>query len=105
MRTWTRRETFEHYRHRRPTYYAISVEVDVTALQERLRDAGRRTYPSHIWALATVVNRHEQLRMNLDEHGDPAVWDVVDPSFTGFTLHVENGWDRLAPVVHARETS
>nr|WP_238219171.1 CatA-like O-acetyltransferase [Tsukamurella pulmonis] len=84
MSTWARRETFEHYRHRRPTYLSITVDVDVTELQRRLTGSGRKTYPTQIWALATVVNRHEEFRMTLGEGGQPAVWDVVDPSFTVF---------------------
>ncbi|WP_205660463.1 CatA-like O-acetyltransferase [Amycolatopsis antarctica] len=82
--TWARHAHFEHYRNRRPTYYAITVELDVTALVARLRATGRKTYPAQIWALATVVNRHEEFRMTVDEQGRPAIWDVVDPSFTVF---------------------
>lgn len=37
---WPRGQTFEHYRHRRATYYAITVDVDVTPLQERLHETG-----------------------------------------------------------------
>lgn len=32
--------------------------------------------------MATVINRYPEFRMTLDEGGEPAVWDVVDPSFT-----------------------
>lgn len=95
MAEWLRTEWFEHYRRRRPTYCAMTVDVDVTDLQAASRAAERKSYPAQIWAVATVVNRHPEFRMALDEHGDPAVWDVVDPSFTVFNPEREtfcNAW-------------
>ena len=139
----------------------MTVDVDVTAFVAAVRSAGRRTYPSQLWAIATVVNRHAEFRMQLLEDGAPAVWDRVHPmatvfhpetetfsalvlpydddprrfhdaavatteryrddvrmfpqedrpdnvfdvssiprtSFTGFALHVRDGWDHLLPIV------
>lgn len=100
MSGWPRRELFEHYRHRRPTYFAITVDLDVTELDRRLHAHGRRTYPAHIWAIATVVNAHEEFRMHLDEDGHPGIWDAVDPSFTVFNPEREsfaNVWSPYDP--------
>lgn len=82
--TWHRRELFEHYRERLPTYYSITVDIDVTELTAALRAAEYKSYPAQIWALATVVNRYPEFRMALDDAGNPGVWDVVAPSFTVF---------------------
>lgn len=98
--TWSRAELFDHYRSRRPTSYAITVEVDVTELRGRLAESGYKTYPTLIWALATVVNRYPEFRMTLDEDGEPAVWDVVDPSFTVLNTEREtfaNVWTAYDP--------
>lgn len=97
LASWSRREHFEHYRHRRPTYYAITVELDVTELNARLFELGRKTYPAHIWALANVVNKHEEFRMTLDGQGNPAIWDVADPSFTVFNSRRETFANVWAP--------
>lgn len=80
--TWARREHFEHYRRAVPCSYALTTEVDVTALVPALREASRRTYVAQIWALATIVNRHDEFRMRVDEEGRPAVWRRCDPAFT-----------------------
>jgi len=82
--TWVRREHFEHYRSRVPCTYSVTAELDVTAFVSAAREAGRKTYPSQIWAIASVVNRHEEFRITLDAEGNPWVWDVVHPSFTVF---------------------
>ncbi|MFF2653709.1 type A chloramphenicol O-acetyltransferase [Streptomyces sp. NPDC058045] len=81
---WPRRQHFEHYRHRVPCTYSMTVEVDVTAFAAALRRSRRKSYLAQIWALATVVNRHEEFRMCLTASGAPAVWPVVHPSFTVF---------------------
>ncbi|MER0241103.1 type A chloramphenicol O-acetyltransferase [Streptomyces sp. HSW2009] len=82
--TWPRRQHFEHYRRRVPCTYSITVEVDVTALAAALRRSRRKSYLAQVWALATVVNRHDEFRMCLTPTGEPAVWPVVHPAFTVF---------------------
>ncbi len=82
--TWPRREHFEHYRRRVPCTYAMTVELDVTAFAAALRRSRRKTYLAQIWALSTVVNRHEEFRLCLTESGAPAVRPVVHPAFTVF---------------------
>ncbi|MEL7978240.1 type A chloramphenicol O-acetyltransferase [Isoptericola sp. F-RaC21] len=81
--TWPRRQHFEHYR-ASPCTYAMTVELDATAFAAALRASSRRTYVAQVWALATVVNRHDEFRMVLTEDGAPAVWPVVHPAFTVF---------------------
>ncbi|PCN48587.1 chloramphenicol acetyltransferase CAT [Curtobacterium sp. 'Ferrero'] len=84
LATWPRREHFAHYRDRVPCTWEMTVELDVTDFAETVRRTERRTYASQIWAIASVVNRHEEFRMQLLEDGSPAVWDVVHPMFTVF---------------------
>ncbi|MFE6964194.1 CatA-like O-acetyltransferase [Agromyces sp. NPDC057679] len=82
--SWPRREAFEHYRHRVPCTYAMTVELDVTAFVAALRGSARKTYPAQIWAIANVVNRHPEFRMTLTDDGAAATWPVVNPAFTVF---------------------
>ena len=82
LRTWPRREIFEHYRQRVPCTFAMTVELDATALVDALARSSRKTYVAQVWALATVVNRHEAFRTTLTSDGAPARWDVVHPAFT-----------------------
>ncbi|PJJ55644.1 type A chloramphenicol O-acetyltransferase [Compostimonas suwonensis] len=81
---WPRREHFEHYRSRVPCTYSLTVELDATTLSAALRRTGRKTYPAQIWAIASVVNDHDEFRMSVDEAGSPSVWSVVHPFFTVF---------------------
>ncbi|MEU6660853.1 type A chloramphenicol O-acetyltransferase [Streptomyces sp. NPDC046821] len=87
--TWPRREHFEHYRERVPCTYSMTVELDVTAFTRALRESPWKSYVAQIWALATIVNRHEEFRMCVTESGAPAVWPVAHPAFTVFNAERE----------------
>ncbi|QMW66834.1 type A chloramphenicol O-acetyltransferase [Mumia sp. ZJ1417] len=82
--TWPRRQHFEHYRQRVPCTYSMTVELDVTAFTAAMRRSTYKTYLAQVWALASVVNRHDEFKMCLTESGEPAVWPVVHPAFTTF---------------------
>lgn len=82
--TWPRKQHFEHYLRASPCTYAMTVELDVTAFVAALARSDRKTYVAQVWALATVVNRHQEFRMCLTDDGAPAVWPTVHPAFTVF---------------------
>lgn len=82
--TWPRRQHFEHYRRFVPCTYSMTVEVDVTAFTAALRRSQRKSYIAQVWALATVVNRHDEIKMYLTAEEEPGVWPVVHPAFTVF---------------------
>ena len=67
----------------------MTVELDVTDFAAVMRASTRKTYLAQLWAIAAVVNRHEEFRMCLTESGQPAVWDEIDPSFTVFNKERE----------------
>lgn len=88
--TWNRREQFAHYREDVPCTFAMTVELDVTAFVDALRRSRRKTYPAQIWALASLVNRHDEFRLGLTEDGSPGTWDVLHPAFTVFRPRSES---------------
>ncbi|SDQ61024.1 chloramphenicol O-acetyltransferase type A [Curtobacterium sp. UNCCL20] len=86
---WPRREHFAHYRERVQCTFEVTVDLDVTAFVAAVRASDAKTYASQIWAIATVVNRHPEFRMQLRGDGSPAVWDVVHPMVTVFHPETE----------------
>ncbi|MCR2783926.1 MULTISPECIES: chloramphenicol acetyltransferase [unclassified Microbacterium] len=86
--TWHRRQHFEHYRQNACTY-SMTVELDATAFVAALQASSRKTYLAQIWALATLVNRYDEFRMHLDDHGEPAIWSRAHPAFTVFNAERE----------------
>ncbi|WP_437583617.1 type A chloramphenicol O-acetyltransferase [Paramicrobacterium sp. CJ85] len=97
MEQWARREHFEYYRNAVACTYSVTVELDVTDFAQAMKRSRRKTYIAQVWALATVVNRHEEFRLTLTDAGSPAVWDVVDPMFTVFNPERETFASVWAP--------
>jgi chloramphenicol O-acetyltransferase type A len=100
LEAWPRAEHFEHYRHAVPCSYAMTVELDVTAFVAALRDSPRTTYIAQIWAIASIVDRHDEFKLGLTEQDAPAVWSRIHPAFTVFNPRRETFacvWTRYHP--------
>lgn len=77
---WPRKEYFDHYFTAVPCTYSAVFRLDITAL----RRGGQKLYPAMLYALSTVVNRHEEFRMGCDAAGRVGVYDRVHPCYTVF---------------------
>ena len=88
LRTWNRREHFQHYLREAPCGYSLTRPLDVTERMERAKAGGRRFYPAILWAVATVCNRHAECRMALRD-GAPGTYDQVVPVYTVFHEETE----------------
>lgn len=76
---WPRWEYFDHYVAANPCTYSMTVRLDATGLKQ----GGHRLYPALIYALATVVNRHEEFRCSFRE-SQLGFYERLEPSYTVF---------------------
>lgn len=93
---WPREEYFNHYFSQVPCTYSGTFKLDIT----RLRQSGQKLYPAMLYDLSTVVNRHQEFRMALNEAGEPGYYDVVHPCYTIFHKETEtfsNLWTAYTP--------
>lgn len=98
--TWARREYFEHYLNRITCTYSITLNLDLTILLKELKKRDFKLYPTMIYLLSAVVNKHEEFRTALDDHGNVGVFDLVHPSYTIFQKDSEtftNIWTEYNP--------
>ena len=94
--TWPRKETFHHYLTQVPCTYSAVFKLDIT----QIRTSGKKLYPTMLFYLSTVVNRHPEFRMDLDESGEPGFYDQVHPCYTVFHKETEtfsNLWTAYTP--------
>ncbi len=80
LENWERREYFEHYFSQVPCTYSITVKLDITPLIR----AKVRLYPSMLYCLAVVVNRHREFRMAFDKAGRLGFFTQMHPCYTVF---------------------
>lgn len=83
--TWRREEYYRHYFSDLPCTYSAAVRLDIT----RLREQKQSLYPTMLYLIATVVNRHDEFRTALNGAGELGVYDQLMPCYTVFHKHSE----------------
>ena len=75
---WKRKEYFDHYFKHVPCTYIMTVKLDITGLKDK------KLYPTLLYGLATIVNRHEEFRTAMNENGQVGVFSEMMPCYTIF---------------------
>ena len=84
IQSWPRRETFDHFYKQIPNVITITADVDVASMRDVCRGAGLRFFPSFLYLLCRVVNRHDEFKMGHNAEGEAVIWEQVSPSYTVF---------------------
>ena len=80
---WARKEHFEVFQSFAECTFNQTVQLDITVLLENIKKAGWKFYPTIIFLLAKVVNRHAEFRMAI-KNNELVIWDEVHPNYTIF---------------------
>lgn len=94
--SWKRKEYFEHYFSAVPCTYSITVKLDISLIKEKQQ----KLYPTMLYFLTTVVNRHAEFRMALNEDNELGIYSEMLPCYTVFHKDTEtfsNLWTEVAP--------
>lgn len=83
--TWERKEYFNHYLSSVPCTYSMTTKLDITNLREKELEL----YPTMLYLLTTVVNRHEQFRMALNSREELVLYATMEPCYTVFHKETE----------------
>lgn len=81
---WDRREYFEHYLNQAPCTYSMTLNLDLTVLLQEIKKRDLKLYPTIIYLLSSIVNRHEEFRTSIDTNNNIGVYDLLHPSYTIF---------------------
>lgn len=85
LEKWKRKEYFKQYFNNVPCTYSITANLDIT----KIRNANVKLYPTMLYLIATIVNRHEEFRTSIDEEGNVGVFDEMHPCYTVFHKEYE----------------
>lgn len=77
---WDRKEYFEHYFSGVPCTYSMSVKLDITEIKNRKK----KLYPTMLYFITTIVNRHDEFRTSFNAEGQLGVYDEMIPCYTIF---------------------
>lgn len=93
---WERREYFDHYFSNTPCTYSITVKLDITSIKAR----NQKLYPTMLYALSTIVNRHAEFRTAINKDGELGIYSEMHPCYTVFhkdTQTFSNLWTEYTP--------
>lgn len=82
---WVRKEYFQHYFVNVPCTYSMTVKLDITRMIEKQE----KLYPSMLYYLTTIVNRHPEFRTAINGDGELGIYEKMIPSYTVFHKDTE----------------
>ena len=82
--TWKRKEYFEHYLNDVPCTYSMTLNLDITLLLKKIKIKNIKLYPTTIYLLSLLINKHEEFRTAINEDGNVGIFDVMHPAYTIF---------------------
>lgn len=82
---WERREYFEHYFSAIPCTYSMTVQLDIT----RIVKEKKKLYPSMLYYITAIVNRHCEFRTAFNENGELGIYSEMIPCYTVFHKDTE----------------
>jgi chloramphenicol O-acetyltransferase type A len=97
---WDRKEYFEHYLNEVPCTHSMTLNLDSTTLLKEIRKQNVKLYPTMIYLLSAIVNKHEEFRTAIDTNGTVGVFDLLHPLYTIFQKDDEtftNIWTEYTP--------
>lgn len=100
MQAWARRESYFHYKAEIPCTYSMTVNLELTELISSLKKKNLKFFPMILHCISTIVNRHQEFRMDLDEHGNLGYYTFCNPCYTVFHKETEcctNVWTEYSP--------
>ena len=81
--SWPRMQTFYYFSQMAPTGYSLTVELDVTALQQTLKQRGLKFYPAYLWLVTKNLNADPAFRL-AKRGGQIGVYDTLTPLYAVF---------------------
>jgi chloramphenicol O-acetyltransferase len=82
---WPRKEHFEVFQSFAECTINQTVLIDITALRKHIKEVGWKFYPTIIFLLSNIMNRHPEFRMAMKDN-ELVIWNEVHPSYTIFHL-------------------
>lgn len=88
---WNRKDFYNHYFFEVPCTYSLTAKIDITRIIERKQ----KLYPSMLYYITTIINRHEEFRTAINENGELGIYSTMIPCYTIFnnkTQQFSNLW-------------
>lgn len=73
---WNREQYFEHYLELKCTF-SMTVNVDITLLIKKVHQKGIKFYPTFIYIISRIINKHKEFRTCFNDEGVLGYWEEM----------------------------
>lgn len=63
LQSWPRGQMFYYFSKIAPTSYSITVDMDVSALLEKLKEAQKKFFPTYLWLVTKCLNQQKESKI------------------------------------------
>ncbi|WP_369311384.1 type A chloramphenicol O-acetyltransferase [Providencia rettgeri] len=88
VEAWQRKEHYHVYNTQINCGFSLTAKIDITSLLTFIKLRGYRFYPTMIYLLSSLVNKHDEFKLSKKDN-ELILWDKVNPSFTTFHNETE----------------
>ncbi|MEQ4673251.1 type A chloramphenicol O-acetyltransferase [Providencia vermicola] len=88
VEAWQRKEHYHVYNEQVNCGFSLTVKIDITSLYRFISLRDYRFYPTMIYLLSSIVNKHDEFKLS-KKNNELILWDKVHPSFTIFHNQTE----------------
>ena len=89
IKTWNRKEAYDHYLKAVPCTYSMTINLDITELISIVKRRELKFFPIMLYGIAHTVNHHAEFRMDLDEMQNLGYYSYSNPCYTVFHSKTE----------------
>lgn len=88
VEAWQRKKHYHVYNEQVNCGFSLTVKIDITSLYSFISLRDYRFYPTMIYLLSSIVNKHDEFKLS-KKNNELILWDKVHPSFTIFHNQTE----------------
>ena len=87
--SWPRGKLYKHYMTDVPCTYSMSVNLDISVFLLTLKSQKLKLFPTMLYAISRLVNRHKEFRMCYNENKELGYYDVLNPCYAVFHQDID----------------
>jgi len=87
---WQREKTFNHFINDVPCTYSMCVTLDITNFLSTLKLYHFKLFPSILYGLSSIVNKHKEFRMGFNDDSELGYYDISYPCYAVFHQESES---------------
>lgn len=83
LQKWSRGQMFYYFSKMAPTGYSMTVNVDVTEMRKRLKEAEMKYFPAYLWLVTKNLNRQMEFKV-AEKDGILGYYETLTPLYASF---------------------